>query len=148
MDGEDRRKGVEEREIDGVRYEVWRMSFDVGKPALVRLLGIFGAALKDAVGPEGLVGIKTFGALAGALKVEDLSYFEGLFGSVSRYWGTIPNGAEDWIPLVRQNQTAHFEGRYDAYFSWLGFCAEVNFRSFFRGRLPAPADTTATPATK
>lgn len=135
---------AQEKEIDGVTYKSWPISFSKGRPALMRLLGILSPVLSSMVGAKSKADTAAalFGALPASLSDADLAYFAKLYGDAAQYKGEDGN----WVPLIEKSQPAHFEGRYLAYFQWLAFCSEVNFAGFFTGmgrvaKSDAPAAT-------
>lgn len=121
---------AQEKEIDGVVYKAWPVPFSIGRPTLVRLVGILAPMLARMVSADGKeVSAAVFETLPSVISDADLTYFAKVFGDAAQY----RNDAGDWVPLVEKNQAAHFEGRYLAYFQWIVFCARVNFEGFFTG---------------
>ena len=134
---------AQEREIDGVMYKAWPIPFAKGRPALVRLLGIVGPVLSKITNAKSAEAASAlFSALPASLTDADLTYFANLFGDASAY-KTIDG---HWAPLVDKTQATHFEGRYLAFFQWLGFCVEVNFSGFFTGMSSALRSAALPPA--
>lgn len=120
-----------EREIDGVTYKVWPIPFGVGRPVLIRLLGVLSPVLAGvfkASTKEGMAAA-VFDSLPSVLSDADLSYFSKVFGDAAQF----KNERGDWQPLVEKNQGDHFAGRYLAFFQWIVLACEVNYASFFAG---------------
>lgn len=118
-----------EEEIDGVAYKVWPVPFSIGRPALVRLLGILSPILAAAFrgGTRDIAGV--FEALPAALGDSDLQYFGKVFGDAAQY----KNDKGDWCPLVDKVQADHFAGRYLAFFQWIVLAVRCNYGGFFDG---------------
>jgi hypothetical protein len=129
----------QQRDIDGVVYIVNPLPFGIGKKALLRFTKIAGPVLAAAVGKDGAAG--AIAAIVGALTDVDLDYFASTFGNASWYVDGEKN-----VPLVTNNQADHFDGRYEAFFEWLAFSVEVNFRPFFSAMAKRLNDATAIKA--
>lgn len=136
-------KAIEE-EIDGVLYKVWPVPFSVGRPALVRVIGLLSPVLSSMLAAKSKqeMGAALFSTLPASMSDADLVYFAKLFGDASQY----KNSEGNWAPLVDKVQSAHFEGRYLAYFQWLALAMRCNFAGFFSGLKSVVKD--ADPETK
>ena len=123
-------KAIEE-EIDGVMYKVWPLPFSVGRPALVRLLGVLSPILSGVFKAQSEAGqaAALFEALPAALTDADLAYFGKVFGDASQY----RTASGDWAPLIEKIQAEHFADRYFAYFRWIALAARCNYAGFFAG---------------
>ena len=104
-----------EREIDGVTYEMRRLSLIAARNGLLRAGGVARAMMTGSVG-----------SMVSGLSTEDLDYFARLFGEHSHY-----RDGEKWVPLLFANHEKLFDDRLSAYFAWILFGMEVNFASFF-----------------
>lgn len=121
---------AQDREIGDVVYRVWPVPFGVGRPALMRLIGIISplaAAYLKQTGERASVAA-LLEALPVALSDDDVKYFSELLGRASKY----QDGA-NWPALIPANQDTHFAGRYLEFTKWLIFAIEVNFSGFFVG---------------
>ena len=119
-----------EREIEGRMFRAWPMAWGIGRPALVKLMGILSPVLSGVFrgGTPGEATAAVFDALPSALSDADLTYFAKAFGDASHV-----KVGDQWVPLVEQNQSTQFAADYLGFFRWLVFCAEVNFGGFFAG---------------
>ena len=129
------RDKAQQRDIDGVNYEVWPLPLGLAQTILLKFVRAIGAAAEAADANDAA----QFAALAKALPDSELSFIAGKFGDASAY-------EEDgkMVPLIARTQEFHFAGRFDAYLQWLLFCAEVNFAGFFdTARRKAIADAFA-----
>lgn len=111
---------TEEKTIGLYTYKVTQFDAVTGIEVLARLMNIAGPAFEEGKG---------IGELLGKLKASDIQYFVDKFGRLTTVsGGDLKEGAE---PRVSDIFAAHFAGRYKDLFAWLGFCFEVNYRSFF-----------------
>lgn len=116
------------REIDGVIYVVNPLPFGIGNTALIRFTRLIGGALASISGDA--KGVASVGAMVNSLSEKDVDYFRDVFGNACWYVDQ-----EKDVPLVKQNQDKHFDGRYSAFYEWLAFNVEVNFGSFLSDQL-------------
>ena len=121
----------QERDIEGVIYEVTPLPFGIGRKMLMRLVKIAGPVLGAAASKDGS---KTIAAIADAMSDDDVAAFADAFGKSSKY-----KDGDKWVPLVEQNRELHFAGRYLEFLRWLMFCAEVNYAPFFNGLMKGNA---------
>lgn len=136
----------QQKEIGGVKYDMIPLGFAIGRPMLVRLIGIISPILGASAQGGGAV----FDALPRCLSDDDIKYLAKNFGNASWYYRDDEQTA---IPLVEENQNEHFAGRYLEFVQWLTFGCEVNFKGFFVGikaeatKLAAmiPKNSTSTP---
>lgn len=118
----------QQQEIDGVMYIVNPLPFGIGNKALLRFTKLVGSALASI--PADGKGVAAIGAILGHLEDSDVEYFRDVFGNACWYMA-----GDKQVPLVKQNQDAHFDGRYSAFYEWLALNVGVNFGSFLSEQL-------------
>jgi hypothetical protein len=132
-------QATEERSIGESKYRVTQLPGKKGRKMLLRLYKVFAPVFGSLI--EGLDGGKkslgdisvnsisgSLSALAMTFKEEDLEIFCEQFSSMTQL--ELTPGENNWVPLDKHFDQ-HFAGNYGAMFTWLGFCLEVNFASFF-----------------
>lgn len=115
----------QEREIAGVRYEVWPLQFSAGKKILLKIIRAVTSA-GDAVNLGQLAQVH---AILTAMTDDDIRLIGDSFGDAARFW----NG-ENMAPLIAKNQEMHFAGKIDVFLEWVMFAIEVNYGGFFDGQ--------------
>lgn len=130
----------QEKEIDGVLYQVMPLPFGIGRPLLFNhvlpLIGPLAAAVASK--DYGTI----FATICGKLTDAEVSRFADAFGKASHY-----REGDKWIPLVEDTREVHFAARYLAFMRWLTFNIEVNYAPFFAGLVKDAADLGRAPKT-
>lgn len=113
------------RRIGAYDYTVTQLDAIRGRRAFVRLTKILGPAIA-AGGTKG--DSAAFEAFFDHLSEAEMDYFCDLFADVTAVSG---GSFDKRAPQLKDIFLTHFAGDYASMMSWLIFCVEVNFSSFF-----------------
>lgn len=111
------------RIIDGQEFTITPLGAVTGRKALTRLIKTVGPAVDKS----------SIGALLSNINEADVDYFCDLFAKNTRITTGTDKQGNPVQPLLSDygNFDLMFAANYGTMFSWLKFCLEVNFSSFF-----------------